>query len=40
MKHCPECGAWLNCWWAPVLGDPGDVDPRADCTNPKCHWGY
>ena len=39
-EHCPQCGAWINHWWSPVLGDPGDVDPRADCTNPACDWGY
>jgi hypothetical protein len=38
--ECPDCGWSVINWWAPVLGDPGDVDPRADCTNPYCGWGY
>lgn len=37
---CPVCGSPTHKWWAPVLSDPGDVEPRANCTNPTCDWGY
>lgn len=37
---CPTCGSPVNKWYSPNMSDPGDVDPRADCTNPNCEWGY
>lgn len=37
---CPECGSKVRLWYSPNDLDPGDVDPRADCTNPDCGWGY
>lgn len=38
-KSCPDCGSLVINWYSANL-DPGDVDPRADCTNPDCGWGY
>jgi hypothetical protein len=35
---CPDCGSLVLNWYSPNSRDPGDVDPRADCTN--CSWGY
>lgn len=35
---CPDCGAPVTHWYSANQSDPGDVDPRADCT--KCEWGY
>lgn len=37
---CPDCGWLVINWYSPNNRDPGDVDPRADCTNPDCGWGY
>jgi hypothetical protein len=37
---CPDCGWPVINWYSPNHLDPGDVDPRADCTNPDCGWGY
>jgi len=37
---CPDCGWLVINWYSPNHLDPGDVDPRADCTNPDCGWGY
>jgi len=37
---CPDCGWPVINWWSGNQLDPGDVDPRADCTNPDCGWGY
>jgi hypothetical protein len=37
---CPDCGGEVINWYASNPRDPGDVDPRADCTNPDCLWGY
>ena len=37
---CPQCGGPVRNWWSANSRDPGDVDPRADCTNPACDWGY
>ena len=37
---CPECGSPQVTWYAASGHDPDDVDPRACCTNPQCHWGY
>ena len=39
-QPCPDCGWVVINWYSPNNGDPGDVDPRADCTNPDCDWGY
>lgn len=37
---CPQCGCEVHNYWSSNSRDPGDVDPRADCTNPLCDWGY
>jgi len=37
---CPDCGWPVINWYSGNQLDPGDVDPRADCTNPDCGWGY
>jgi len=37
---CPDCGWPVTNWWSGNHLSPGDVDPRADCTNPNCDWGY
>jgi hypothetical protein len=40
-KHlCPDCGSPMRRWYSANPTDPGDVDPRATCTNPDCQWGY
>lgn len=39
-QPCPDCGWPVNNWWSGNQLDPGDVDPRATCTNPDCGWGY
>jgi hypothetical protein len=39
-QDCPDCGWPVINWWSGNQLDPGDVDPRADCTNPDCGWGY
>jgi hypothetical protein len=39
-RPCPDCGWPVINWWSGNQLDPGDVDPRADCTNPDCGWGY
>jgi len=39
-QDCPDCGWPVVNWWSGNQLDPGDVDPRADCTNPDCGWGY
>jgi len=39
-RSCPDCGSPVINWWSGNQLDPGDVDPRADCTNPDCGWGY
>jgi hypothetical protein len=39
-QPCPDCGWSVHNWFAGNPRDPGDVDPRADCTNPDCGWGY
>lgn len=37
---CPDCGWPVNNYYSSNQLDPGDVDPRADCSNPDCGWGY
>jgi hypothetical protein len=39
-QPCPDCGWPVINWYSGNQLDPGDVDPRADCTNPDCGWGY
>jgi hypothetical protein len=39
-QPCPDCGWPVINWWSGNQLDPGDVDPRADCSNPDCGWGY
>lgn len=35
---CPVCGAPLRRWYANFDGD--DVEPRAECSNLSCDYGY
>jgi len=39
-QPCPECGYPVRNWYSGNPSDPGDVNPRASCTNPVCNWGY
>ena len=40
LQPCPECGSTVYYWWSASGHDPDDIDPRADCDNRTCLWGY
>jgi hypothetical protein len=41
LRHCKGCGEMtLETWYEAAFTDDGDVEPRAQCIDNNCMWGY